>query len=217
VVDAQRPVILAGGGTINADATSELVSLAEFLGAPVVTSLHGKGAIPDDHPLAGRTCGSKGTTCANEAVRHADVVLAVGTRFGEWDTSSWHPGDPFDFTSTRLIHLDIDDRELGKNYPTEVALWGDAKAGLADLLAAIADLTPPREWQTLPWVEQLETWRRDWFGRLDARALEVGPMSTTRALRERAPCHATRSCSVRPGMLRAKCSPSGTPSPHGPT
>ena len=184
LVAAKRPVILAGGGSINAGATSELVSLAEFLGAPVVTSLHGKGAIPDDHPLAGRTCGSKGTTCANDAIRNADVILAVGTRFGEWDTSSWHPGDPFDFTATTLIHLDIDDRELGKNYPTDVALWGDAKAGLADLLAAIVELTSPREWQTSPWVEQLDAWRQAWFARLAGRASEVGPMSTTRALRE---------------------------------
>lgn len=184
MVGAARPAILAGGGVINARASAELLSLAEYLGAPVVTSLHGKGAIPDDHPLAARACGSKGTTCANDVLRHADVVLAIGTRFGEWDTSSWHAGDPFAFPPATLIHLDIDDRELGKVYPTRVALWGDAKAGLADLLMAVSARTAPREWRTSAWIEQLEVWRRDWFARLDARAAEVGPMSTTRALRE---------------------------------
>lgn len=184
LVSARCPALLVGGGVINAGASAEVLALAEHLGAVVVTSLHGKGAISDDHPLAARACGSKGTTCANEVMRHADVILAIGTRFGEWDTSSWHPGDPFSFPPATLIHLDIDDRELGKVYPTRVALWGDAKAGLADIQRAVEDRTPRREWRTSEWVEQLDTWRRDWFSTLDARAAETAPMSTTRALRE---------------------------------
>jgi len=184
LVFAQRPVILAGGGVINAEASEELLALAEYLGAPVINSLHGKGAFPDDHPLSGRTCGAKGTTCANELARNADVILAVGTRFGEWDTSSWHPGSTFDFPGTTLLHLDIDDRELGKNYPTQVAMWGDAKAGLADLLVAAQDRTSRREWANSTWVGRLAEWRGEWLATLDRRAAEGPAISTTRALRE---------------------------------
>lgn len=183
LVASERPVILAGGGVINAAAHQELRELAEYLGAPVINSLHGKGALPDDHPLSGRTCGSKGTTCANALARNADVILAVGTRFGEWDTSSWEPGATFNIPPTRLIHLDIDDRELAKNYPTEVALWGDARAGLAELLAAVRERTPGIDWRELPWVARLETWRREWLGRLDQRAKEGPAIGTTLALR----------------------------------
>lgn len=184
LVAAQRPAILAGGGVINAGACEELQLLAEYLGAPVINSLHGKGAFPDDHPLSGRTCGSKGTTCANQVALNADVILAVGTRFGEWDTSSWHPGSTFSFPQTTLLHLDIDDRELGKTYPTQVALWGDAKAGLADLLLAVRDRTSGRDWRNSPWVAHLDGWRREWFAKLDSRASEGPATSTTRALRE---------------------------------
>jgi acetolactate synthase-1/2/3 large subunit len=184
LVAAERPAILAGGGVINAEASEELKELAEYLGAPVINSLHGKGAFPDDHPLAGRTCGSKGTTCANEVTRNADVILAVGTRFGEWDTSSWHPGATFDFPKTTLLHLDIDDHELGKTYPTQVAMWGDAKAGLTDLLVSVRDRTSRRDWKNSPWVARLQEWRAEWFAALDKRAAEGPATTTTRALRE---------------------------------
>ncbi len=184
LVAAERPAILAGGGVINACASDELRELAEYLGAPVINSLHGKGAFPDDHPLAGRTCGSKGTTCANNVARNADVILAVGTRFGEWDTSSWHKGSTFNIPETMLLHLDIDDRELGKNYPTQVAMWGDAKAGLADLLVAVRQRTSARDWRNSRWVARVEDWRAEWFAMLDKRAAEGPAITTTRALRE---------------------------------
>jgi acetolactate synthase-1/2/3 large subunit len=184
LVAATRPVIVAGGGVINSAASPELRALAEYLACPVVNSLHGKGAFPDDHPLAGRTVGSKGTTCANELTRNADVILAVGTRFGEWDTSSWHHGSTYAFPPSTLIHLDLDERELGKTYPTSVALWSDAKAGLADLLEAVKTLTRARDATASPWVRRLQGWRADWFARLDARADERPAISTTRALRE---------------------------------
>jgi acetolactate synthase I/II/III large subunit len=184
LVAAERPVILAGGGVINSGASEELRELAEYLGAPVINSLHGKGAFPDDHPLSGHTCGSKGTTCANELARNADVILAIGTRFGEWDTSSWHPGSTFDIPKTTLLHLDIDDRELGKNYPTQVAMWGDAKAGLAELLTSVRDRTSRRDWKNSPWVAKLVEWRAEWFAMLDKRAADGPATTTTRALRE---------------------------------
>ncbi|MGD2158157.1 MAG: thiamine pyrophosphate-binding protein [Anaerolineales bacterium] len=184
LVNAERPVLLAGGGVIHANAHQELKQLAEHLGVPVINSLHGKGSLPDDHPLAGFTCGSKGTTCANNLARNADVILATGTRFGEWTTSTWDPDSTFNIPPTRLIHLDIDDRELCKNYPTEVALWGDAKAGLAEIFEIVKTLVPNRDWRDSAWVKQLGIWRAEWREKLAARAAEGPEITTTRALKE---------------------------------
>lgn len=125
-----RPVIFAGGGVVLSEAWEEVQALAEHLGIPVATTLMGKGVIPEDHPLALGTTGIWGTRLANETTKNADVVLAVGTAFGEADCSSWHPGYTFAIPPTRLIQIDIDPHEIGKIYPVEVGIAGDAKAVL---------------------------------------------------------------------------------------
>jgi acetolactate synthase-1/2/3 large subunit len=135
LAQAERPVIVAGGGVIAAAAWGELRQLAELLGAPVVTTMMGKGAFPEDHPLSGFHGGSKGTTCGNALTRSADVLLAVGMRFADESTSSYRQGVTYAIPPTRLIHLDIDPTEIGKNYPVAVGVVADARAGLAALLA----------------------------------------------------------------------------------
>ena len=131
---AQRPVIVAGGGVIAASAWGELRALAELLGAPVVTTMMGKGALPEDHPLSGFHGGSKGTTCGNKLTANADVLLAVGMRFADESTSSYRRGVTYAIPPTRLIHLDLDPTEIGKNYPVEVGIVADARAGLEALV-----------------------------------------------------------------------------------
>ena len=130
---AKRPVIVAGGGVIASRASEELRHVAEFLGAPVVTTMMGKGAFPEDHPLSGFHGGSKGTTCGNILTANADVLLAVGMRFADETTSSYRHGVTYAIPPTRLIHLDLDPTQIGKNYPVEVGIVADAKAGLAAL------------------------------------------------------------------------------------
>jgi acetolactate synthase-1/2/3 large subunit len=137
---AERPVILAGGGVIAAGAWDELRALAELLGAAVITTMMGKGAFPEDHPLSGFHGGSKGTTCGNALARSADVLLAVGTRFADETTSSYRQGVTYAIPPTQLIHLDLDPTEIGKNYPVEVGIVSDARTGLAALLAALRAL-----------------------------------------------------------------------------
>jgi len=184
LASAKRPLILAGGGVIHAGADAELLSLAEHLAAPVVTSLHGKGAIPDDHILAGWTVGSKGADCANHLTKNADVILAVGTRFAEWDTSSWENGATFSIPPTRLIHIDIDPTQIAKIYPTEIGLWADAKAGLSDLFNEVAAHTGHRNAKSSEWVARLISWKDEWRSQLDTRAEFHGKITTTLALRE---------------------------------
>src|SRR5205085_10179073 len=134
---AERPVIVAGGGAITADAAAELVAVAEHLGAPVVTTWMGKGSIPEDHPLNGWSVGDTASTSGNRLAASADVVLAVGCRFTDWSASSYRKGVSFAIPPAKLIQIDVDAREIGKNYPVEAALVGDAQAALRDLLDAL--------------------------------------------------------------------------------
>ncbi|WP_457614404.1 acetolactate synthase large subunit [Methanopyrus sp.] len=130
LAEAERPVILAGGGCVISDATRELIELAELLGAPVATTLMGKGAFPEDHPLALGMAGMHGTKAANYALTECDVLLAIGCRFSDRTT-----GDPSGFApEAKIIHIDIDPAEIGKNIPVDVPIVGDAKLVLRDLI-----------------------------------------------------------------------------------
>lgn len=134
---AQRPALLVGAGAIAAGAQQQVLGLAERLGAPVATSLRGKGAFPEDHPLALGCLGLYGTRAANSYLRSGvDVLLAVGVSFHEMTTHCW---DPAFQPKTALIQIDVDPDEMGKNYPVDVPLVGDARVVLNDVLAALGE------------------------------------------------------------------------------
>ena len=134
---AERPFILAGGGTRRA--TVQVRRLAEAAQVPVGHTLMGSGALPPDHPQLVGMVGFWGSPVANRLASTADLILAIGTRFPETDSSSWEPGATFAIPPTRLIHIDIDPHEPGRNYPTDLAVIADA--GVA--LSAIADRVRP--------------------------------------------------------------------------
>jgi acetolactate synthase-1/2/3 large subunit len=136
LASAERPVIYAGGGVISSHATAALASLAEALEIPVAHTLMGKGCLPDAHPLLLGQTGFWGMPIANDMCRNADLILAVGTRLAEANSSSWNPEFTFSIPPTRLIHIDIDPAELGRNYPTEFGVVADAKAALSAIAAA---------------------------------------------------------------------------------
>lgn len=166
LVEAERPVLHAGGGAILAEAAEPLRALAEHLGALVTTTMAGKGAMPESHPLAAGTTGRAGTPVANAAAAGADVLLALGTQFPEQDSSSWTPGFTFSIPPTRLIHVDVDAQQLGKIYPLEIGIVGDARAVLEDLRAAVADLVPPRDWRESPRIAAVARDKAAWLGLL---------------------------------------------------
>ena len=177
---AKRPVIVAGGGVIAADTTAELRALAERLGAPVVTTWNGKGAIDETHPLAGQTIGDTGSTIGNALASSADVLLSVGCRFVDWSTSSWRKGVTFAIPPTKLIQLETDEREIGKNYPVEVPLVGDARAGLHDLLDALGTGEPASDYG-----EEIATLRAAWQQQVEVKSgSDAVPMTMARAVRE---------------------------------
>jgi acetolactate synthase-1/2/3 large subunit len=132
---AERPVLYAGGGVLSARASAELLALAEALELPIAHTLMGKGVVREDHPLLLGMTGFWGTPIANEKCRTADVILAVGTRLAEANSSSWDPRFTFDIPPTRLIHIDADVAEIGRNFPTELGVVADAKLALGALAA----------------------------------------------------------------------------------
>ena len=136
LAEARRPVIYAGGGVLAAGATAELAALAEALEIPVAHTLMGKGCMHEDHPLLLGMTGFWGTPIANEMCRTADLILAVGTRLAEASSSSWDPRFTFSIPPTRLMHIDIDPAEIGRNFPTEFGVVADARLALGSMAAA---------------------------------------------------------------------------------
>jgi acetolactate synthase-1/2/3 large subunit len=130
---AKRPVLYVGGGILLADAAAELRALVDHLHIPVAHTLMGKGALPDDHPFILGMTGFWGTKFINDQCRGADWILALGTRFSEADCSSWEPEYTFNFPPTKLIHIDIDPAEIGRNFPVEIGAVADLKQALTVL------------------------------------------------------------------------------------
>lgn len=143
IKEAKRPVIMAGGGVISAEASEELVALAEKIHAPVVTPLMGIGSIPSSHPLCMGALGMHGRMCATEIFTDADLVIAVGTKFSD-RTYSPHtkPAE-----KTKVIQFDIDPIQLGRSNRNGVGLLGDAKKGLRMLCDAISTPTERHPWE----------------------------------------------------------------------
>ncbi|KYD10716.1 thiamine pyrophosphate-binding protein [Saccharococcus caldoxylosilyticus] len=142
LLNAERPLLYVGGGIMLADASKELKELVDHLSIPVAYTLMGKGAISDDHPFTLGMTGFWGTKFVNDTCRNADLILALGTRFSEADCSSWESEYTFNIPTTKLIHIDIDPNEIGRNYPTEIGVVADLKQALTVLNRVAKELIP---------------------------------------------------------------------------
>ena len=142
LVEAENPVLHAGGGILLAQASEELAALAEFLDIPVSRTLAGQGCLSDLHPLMIGQTGFWGLEFTHSLTTNADVILGLGTRFGEADSSSWYQGVTFDPDKTTFLQIDIDPTEIGRNYPVEIGAIGDLKIGLAQILEEVKRICP---------------------------------------------------------------------------
>ena len=142
LANAENPVLYPGGGVISSGASSALTELAELLEIPVLYTLMGKGAIPDDHPLAVGMTGFWGTEFNNAVAMNADVMFAIGTRLSEADCSSWYQNETFNIPPTKLIHVDINQEEIGRNFKTHLGAICDARMALEAVLEAAKRLYP---------------------------------------------------------------------------
>ena len=146
MAEAREPLMYVGGGVVLADACEELRALVDHLGVPVAHSLMGKGALPDDHPLLLGMSGFWGTKLVNDTCLAADWVLGLGTRFKEADCSSWYRDYTFNIPPTRLIHIDIEPAEIGRNFVTEIGAIADLKQSLQVLNVVAREMYPaPRK------------------------------------------------------------------------
>ncbi len=156
ILAAERPVIYAGGGVINSGASPELVQLAELLDLPVTTTLMGIGAFPTRHPLSLGMLGMHGTYHANMAISHSDLLLAVGVRFDDRVTGKIETFAP----EAKIIHVEIDPAEIGKNVRVDIPILGDVKQVLAALYARLLELLPEAPPRSLrPWLSRIESWK----------------------------------------------------------
>jgi acetolactate synthase-1/2/3 large subunit len=184
IAEARQPLIYAGGGIVLARAWQELQALVDHLGIPVAHSLMGKGALLDDHALLLGMSGFWGTKLVNDTCLGADWVLGLGTRFKEADCSSWYRNYTFNIPPTKLIHIDIEPSEIGRNFPTELGAVADLKQALGVLLQVARELYPSGR-RPGPIVEQIAASRREFAASNETMATsDAFPMMPERILAE---------------------------------
>ncbi len=142
LTSAKKPVLYVGGGILLAQASKELEEFVDFMKIPVAHSLMGKGALKDDNPFVLGMTGFWGTKLVNNSCLESDLIFAIGTRFKEADCSSWYPGYTFNIPETKVIHIDIEPSEIGRNYPVEIGIVADAKASLRVLTKVAKQMFP---------------------------------------------------------------------------
>jgi sulfoacetaldehyde acetyltransferase len=184
LLESHNPVILLGGGVVWSRATSEAMELAEFLFAPIVTSNGKSGIVPDDYPLSIGRLGSKANKVALQTVAEADVIIAFGCTLNDQTTFGF--SDDIFAPDVKLIQVDIDPRQIGRNYSVELGIIGDARTVLKDLLASMrqkgAEKWPSKVIRRIQKIwERKETWSKEWI-RL-ARSSEI-PIRRLRVLKD---------------------------------
>jgi acetolactate synthase I/II/III large subunit len=163
--DAERPVIVAGGGCKNSPGSPALIrQLAESTRTPVATTLTAKGVFPESHELSLGPVGRSGTDAAAAATRAADVVLALGARFSDNHTSNWRAKLIYDVPRTKIIQVNVDYHEIGRNYPVEVGVVADAATFLDDVIAGIGGSVSAGTRDS--WLAQVSGWKRDWSAKI---------------------------------------------------
>jgi len=158
---AERPVLMAGGGCQRSPGSAAALGrLLELLPMPFVTTLTAKGMVPESHRLSLGPVGRSGTDAAAQATRNADVLVAVGARFSDNNTSNWRNGLVYSVPQTKIIQVNIEDEEIGRNYPVELGIVADAEAFLTDLADEIERRGPAKG--VAAWNAQAQEWKAQW-------------------------------------------------------
>jgi len=164
ILAAGRPVLFIGHGVTLSEAGPELTALVHRLRIPVISSPNGMGCLDMTDELSLGFIGRNGAFPANQAGRHADLVIAIGARFDDRSASSWLPGYSWNFPHTKLIHVDVDHAEIGRNYPPDLGILADARTFLTQLLQECERgvLKPGPAPALAEWHEQITGWRAEW-------------------------------------------------------
>lgn len=180
---AQRPVIVAGGGTkLSPGSPALLKTLAESARIPVATTLTAKGVFPESHELSLGVVGRSGTDSAASATRNADVIVAVGARFSDNHTAMWRSKLVYDIPHTKIVHVNVDASEIGRNFPAEVGAVADAGSFLEDLTAALG---PAGGGSYEAWLAEVAGWKRTWTDKIrDVITAQASPIHPARLVYE---------------------------------
>jgi acetolactate synthase-1/2/3 large subunit len=176
LLKAERPMVLAGGGVNISNASPELLQLAELLMTPVATTFMGKSCFPENHPLSIGNIGMHGTMLANKLILEADVLLAVGTRFQDRSTGTLDTFCP----DAKIIHIDIDAAEIGKNVDVEVPIVADAKPTLKLIHQQLVNKIKMKGDDNL-WVKRVKEVKDKYLSELD---LGKGELTSPKVLKE---------------------------------
>jgi acetolactate synthase-1/2/3 large subunit len=187
LVEANRPVILVGGGVIWSGATPEVLELSKTLYAPIVSTLPGKAAVPHDFPLYMGPAGMHGRAEADAALANADVILAVGTRFSDRTWGRFKElQDAVRSGRVKLIHVDIDQSEIGKNVKPTVGIVGDAKEALRKLIDFL-DVVPKANQKYLGWLLEIHKRYEEAMAKIADSTPSFHPWRALKVLRRAAP------------------------------
>jgi len=181
LLGSEKPVILAGGGAISSSAFAEPQSIAESLMIPVVTTFKGKGAFPETHPLSLGPIGMHGHAEANKIMTEADCVLAIGTRFSDRSVGTFEAFE----RRLKIIHMDVDPAEIGKNQTTNIAIVGDVRASLRIMVRLLQN--KPQLARDTPWLKHVKEIKAYWKENLKLHPGEMGAAKILRKLRELLP------------------------------
>lgn len=165
LASAERPVIIAGGGIKNTGAANQVIALAEAFDAPLVTSPGHGDAVPFDHPLNAGQMGPRGNPVASRLVKEADVILALGTRIGF--NSTFYSYDNIS-RDAQIIHVEQEPTAIGRYFPIEIGIWGDAPTVAEQLALAAAGLS--RRAEAEAWTRSFQSERQAWLAKRDAEA-----------------------------------------------
>tara|TARA_B100000959_G_scaffold221013_1_gene233658 strand:+ start:189 stop:1973 length:1785 start_codon:yes stop_codon:yes gene_type:complete len=188
---AECPVLFIGHGVTLSEASAELTALAEKLSVPVISSPNGMGCLDMTHDLSLGFIGRNGVYPANQAGRHADLVLAIGARFDDRSSSSWLPGYSWNFPHTKLIHVDVDPVEIGRNYAPDLGIVADARTVLRQLLGEIERRGESGAPRLAVWRDEIAAWQQEWDDftapNMDARTSPLRPEQVVTTLRKLMP------------------------------
>lgn len=162
LLGAERPLCFVGHGVTLSSAGTEMTELLHLLQMPQVASPNGMGTLDMQDSLSLGFVGRNGTYPANQAARHCDVLLTIGARFDDRSSSSWKPGYSWNIPPTKLIQVDIDPTELGRNYDPEIGIQCDARTFLRQLLQELERRSILRSDKTRQWLNEIKTWKRKW-------------------------------------------------------
>ena len=162
VLQAKRPVIFIGHGMTLSEGSKELTEFAHALQIPVISSPNGMGCLDMSDPLSLGFIGRNGAYPANQAGRHTDLVLTLGARFDDRSSSSWMPGYSWNFPQAKLIHVDVDHAEIGRNYAPDLGVLADARVFLVQLLGELARRKVDKAGRLQEWRADIAKWRAEW-------------------------------------------------------